>query len=263
MGTVLLRDTARPQVRAAAQRIFSHLTAGSPVETALWAEGLTLVLGTRAELCSGSGAAVDPALKPRLRKPDAPPFFIDLSAKQLRWRIEHPGAEALAKACLHHLPESPLVWDASAGLGRDALLLAARGAQVVMHERHPAVYLMLLDALLRVQEAQIYSFPLPRLIYGTVLECAGQTDQRPQVIYYDPMFPDRKKSALVKKEMRIFKALIGADEDIESTLLALIRMAKHKVILKRPQTAAPISFQDVKPIGSVEGGACRFDIYMH
>lgn len=259
MGTVLLRDTARPQVRAAAQRIFSHLTAGSPVETALWAEGLTLVLGTRAELCSGSGAAADPALKPRLRKPDAPPFFIDLSAKQLRWRIEHPGAEALAKACLHHLPESPLVWDASAGLGRDALLLAARGAQVVMHERHPAVYLMLLDALLRVQEAQIYSFPLPRLIYGTVLECAGQTDQRPQVIYYDPMFPQRRKSALVKKEMQVFHQLVGKDEDVLETVAGLSRICTRRLVIKRPVDAAPLCTDKLQPAYQIDGGGCRFD----
>ncbi len=34
---------------------------------------------------------------------------------------------------------------------------------------------------------------------------------RPQVVYLDPMFPHKQKSALVKKEMRVFQSLVGPD----------------------------------------------------
>lgn len=198
--------------------------------------------------------------------PKLKPLCFDFLSDKLIYRISHGGKhkENVARAVTSGLSH-PVVFDATAGMGRDSFILQCAGCSVYMFERNPVIWLLLRDALTRAASSSIFKdLPngLPSLMpCGEA--CCYQGDVVPDVIYYDPMFPDRKKSALVKKEMRIFKALIGADEDIESTLLALIRMAKHKVILKRPQTAAPISFQDVKPIGSVEGGACRFDIYMH
>lgn len=198
--------------------------------------------------------------------PKLKPLCFDFLSDKLIYRISHGGKhkENVARAVTSGLSH-PVVFDATAGMGRDSFILQCAGCSVYMFERNPVIWLLLRDALTRAASSPFFKdLPsgLPSLMpCGEA--CRYQGDVVPDVIYYDPMFPDRKKSALVKKEMRIFKALIGADEDIESTLLALIRMAKHKVILKRPQTAAPISFQDVKPIGSVEGGACRFDIYMH
>ena len=198
--------------------------------------------------------------------PKLKPLCFDFLSDKLIYRISHGGKhkENVARAVTSGLSH-PVVFDETAGMGRDSFILQCAGCSVYMFERNPVIWLLLRDALTRAASSPFFKdLPngLPSLMpCGEA--CRYQGDIVPDVIYYDPMFPDRKKSALVKKEMRIFKALIGADEDIESTLLALIRMAKHKVILKRPQTAAPISFQDVKPIGSVEGGACRFDIYMH
>ena len=198
--------------------------------------------------------------------PKLKPLCFDFLSDKLIYRISHGGKhkENVARAVTSGISH-PVVFDATAGMGRDSFILQCAGCSVYMFERNPVIWLLLRDALTRAASSPFFKdLPngLPSLMpCGEA--CRYQGDVVPDIIYYDPMFPDRKKSALVKKEMRIFKALIGADEDIESTLLALIRMAKHKVILKRPQTAAPISFQDVKPIGSVEGGACRFDIYMH
>lgn len=198
--------------------------------------------------------------------PKLKPLCFDFLSDKLIYRISHGGKhkENVAKAVMSGLSH-PVVFDATAGMGRDSFILQCAGCSVYMFERNPVIWLLLRDALDRAVSSTFFkALPhgLPSLMpCGEA--CRYQGDVVPDVIYYDPMFPDRKKSALVKKEMRIFKALIGADEDIESTLLALICMAKHKVILKRPQTAAPITFQGVKPIGSVEGGACRFDIYMH
>lgn len=198
--------------------------------------------------------------------PKLKPLCFDFLSDKLIYRISHGGKhkENVARAVTSGLSH-PVVFDATAGMGRDSFILQCAGCSVYMFERNPVIWLLLRDALTRAASSPFFKdLPngLPSLMpCGEA--CRYQGDIVPDVIYYDPMFPDRKKSALVKKEMRIFKALIGADDDIESTLLALIRMTKHKVILKRPQTAVPISFQDVKPIGSVEGGACRFDIYMH
>lgn len=198
--------------------------------------------------------------------PKLKPLCFDFLSDKLIYRISHGGKhkENVVKAVTSGL-NHPVVFDATAGMGRDSFILQCAGCSVYMFERHPVIWLLLYDALTRAKNSP-YITSLPSGI-PSLMPCGEavsyQGDIVPDVIYYDPMFPERKKSALVKKEMRIFKALIGADEDIESTLLSLIKTAKHKVILKRPQTAAPIVFKDIKPIGSVEGGACRFDIYMH
>lgn len=199
-------------------------------------------------------------------EPKLKPLCFDFLSDKLIYRINHGGKhkENVAKAVTSGL-NHPIVFDATAGMGRDSFILQCSGCYVCMFERNPLIWLLLSDALNRAQNSS-YLKSLPNGI-PALMPCGEARNYKgeiiPDVIYYDPMFPERKKSALVKKEMRIFKALIGADEDIESTLLALINMARHKVILKRPQTAAPIVFQGIKPIGSVEGGACRFDIYMH
>ena len=199
-------------------------------------------------------------------EPKLKPLCFDFLSNKLIYRINHGGKhkENVAKAVTSGL-NHPIVFDATAGMGRDSFILQCSGCYVCMFERNPLIWLLLSDALNRTQNSP-YLKSLPNGI-PSLMPCGEARNYKgeivPDVIYYDPMFPERKKSALVKKEMRIFKALIGADEDIESTLLALINMARHKVILKRPQTAAPIVFQGIKPIGSVEGGACRFDIYMH
>lgn len=63
----------------------------------------------------------------------------------------------------------------------------------------------------------------------------------PQVIHLDPMFPSRDKSALVKKEMRLFKPLVGADDDAPDLLAAALALATHRVVVKRPRKAPSIA----------------------
>lgn len=198
--------------------------------------------------------------------PKLKPLCFDFLSDKLIYRVSHGGKhkEHVARAVTSGLV-NPIVFDATAGMGRDSFILQCAGCSVFMFERNPVIWLLLADALRRAScspEVNELKNGLPVLLpCGEVRDYQGSVI--PDVIYYDPMFPHRKKSALVKKEMRIFKALVGADEDIESTLAFLISLAKHKVILKRPQTAAPVIFDAVKPVGSVEGGSCRFDIYMH
>jgi 16S rRNA (guanine1516-N2)-methyltransferase len=75
------------------------------------------------------------------------------------------------------------------------------------------------------------------------------------------MFPASKKSALVKKEMRAFHQLVGADVDSEELLALAIATAKHRVVVKRPKKAEVLAGR--KPNFAVEGKAIRFDIYSH
>lgn len=83
--------------------------------------------------------------------------------------------------------------------------------------------------------------------------------EAPQVIYLDPMFPHRDKSALVKKEMRLFRPLVGDDLDADELLDAALALASHRVVVKRPRKAPAIAGGNVS--FSLEGNAGRFDVY--
>lgn len=61
----------------------------------------------------------------------------------------------------------------------------------------------------------------------------------PDVVYLDPMYPHRQKSALVKKEMRVFQSLVGNDDDADSLLIPAMTIAKRRVVVKRPNYASP------------------------
>ena len=73
------------------------------------------------------------------------------------------------------------------------------------------------------------------------------------------MFPHRDKSALVKKEMRLFRPLAGDDDDAPDLLEAALALATHRVVVKRPRKAPAIAGKP--PAYHLEGNSSRFDIY--
>ena len=83
----------------------------------------------------------------------------------------------------------------------------------------------------------------------------------PQVVHLDPMFPHREKSALVKKEMRLFRELAGDDDDAPRLLEAALDVATHRVVVKRPRKAPPIA--GPAPQHVIEGKTSRYDLYVH
>jgi 16S rRNA (guanine1516-N2)-methyltransferase len=80
------------------------------------------------------------------------------------------------------------------------------------------------------------------------------------VIYLDPMFPARTKSALVRKNMRILKQIVGEDEDISQLFTLAQRYASKRVVIKRPLHAASITHK--QPSVVFKGKVCRFDVYL-
>ena len=80
------------------------------------------------------------------------------------------------------------------------------------------------------------------------------------VVYLDPMYPHKQKSALVKKEMRVFQHLVGADLDADELLLPALQLAKKRVVVKRPDYAEFLCRK--QPHFSRETKNHRFDIYM-
>ena len=82
---------------------------------------------------------------------------------------------------------------------------------------------------------------------------------RPDVVYVDPMFPLRKKSAKVKKAMQAFHAIVGTDPDADDLLANALKVARYRVVVKRPTGAGFLA--ETKPNYSLEGKSTRYDIY--
>ena len=202
-----------------------------------------------------------------LRKRDEPKLggiFVDFVSGAMAHRRRFGGGrgEAVAKAVGVKGDYLPDVVDATAGLGRDAFVLAAVGCRVRMLERHPVVAALLEDGLQRgYQDAEIGGWLRERLtlLHVSSLTALNDITPQPDVVYLDPMYPHRQKSALVKKEMRVFQSLVGADEDADALLEPARRLAKKRIVVKRPDYAPPLA--GVATQSAVATKSHRFDIY--
>lgn len=156
----------------------------------------------------------------------------------------------------------PRILDATAGLGRDAFVLASLGCEMTLIERQPLVAALLEDGLQRAA-LSLEVAPIAarmRLLGGNAIALMQEWQgEAPQVIYLDPMFPHRDKSALVKKEMRLFRPLVGDDLDAPALLAAALELASHRVVVKRPRKAPAIAGS--RPSYVLEGKSSRYDIY--
>lgn len=172
------------------------------------------------------------------------------------------SGQMIAKAVGIQSGVRPLVLDATAGLGRDAFVLASLGCTVSLIERQPLIAALLEDGLARAERDPDVALITARmqLLVGNAISLMNDWQgERPQVIYLDPMFPHRDKSALVKKEMRVFRPLVGDDMDAPALLAAALQLASHRVVVKRPRKAPVV--EGAKPGYALEGKSSRYDIY--
>jgi 16S rRNA (guanine1516-N2)-methyltransferase len=175
--------------------------------------------------------------------------------------------QSIAKAVGLKQGVTPTVVDGTAGLGRDAFVLASLGCKVIMVERHPVVAALLEDGLRRAYEdAEIGEWmrDLMSLFHGSSIsalaDAAKSSGTEIDVVYLDPMYPHREKSALVKKEMRVFQTLVGADLDADGLLAPAMALATKRVVVKRPDYAEDLN--GVKPSMVLAQKKNRFDVYV-
>lgn len=187
------------------------------------------------------------------------PIYIDFLAGKNAWRQRAGGQELLLKAAGCKGISNPYVIDATAGLGRDAFVLANFGCKVLMIERSPIMAVLLQDGLARLQaDSGINNLQLLHSDATRYLADLAEAD-KPDIVYLDPMYPHRTKSALVKKEMRILRALVGHDEDASSLCQLALKTAKRRVVIKRPRIAETLLD---KPDICFKGNNSRFDVYL-
>jgi len=233
-------------------------------------DGALSVLAERWQLKHDDSANMALALTAthlELRKRDEPKLggiFVDFVSGAMAHRRKFGGGrgEAVAKAVGIKSGYLPDVVDATAGLGRDAYVLAALGCRVRMLERNPVVAALLDDGLRRgYADAEIGGWLRERLslLHASSLHALTDISPAPDVVYLDPMYPHKQKSALVKKEMRVFQSLVGPDEDADGLLEPARLLAKKRVVVKRPDYAPPLA--DVATPNAVTTKSHRFDIY--
>ena len=204
-------------------------------------------------------------LQLQLLEPQAPgPVRVDFVEGGAAHRRQFGGGsgQMIAKAVGIQQGIRPSVLDATAGLGRDAFVLASLGCEMILIERQPLIAALLEDGLARgLADAEVHPVvQRMQLRQGNAIEQMQQWQgEPPQVAYLDPMFPHREKSALVKKEMRLFRPFVGDDLDASELLAAALTLASHRVVVKRPRKAP--SIEGPKPGYSLEGKSSRYDIY--
>jgi 16S rRNA (guanine1516-N2)-methyltransferase len=194
------------------------------------------------------------------------PVYADfVSGKAAHRRLEGIGRkQPLARAVGLKPGKSPRIIDATAGLGQDALILATLACPVTLIERSPIVAALLADAIERAQtDAEagpiVSHMQLIQADACEYLKTLGES-RRPDVIYLDPMFPKRNKSALVKKEMRLFQQLPGTEASADNLLSIALQVALQRVVVKRPANAPWLA--DIKPGMAIHSPNMRFDVYL-
>lgn len=193
------------------------------------------------------------------------PIRVDFASGKAGYRLEHGGGtgQLVAKAVGLKKTRQPLhVLDATAGLGQDAFVLAGLGCRMTLLERSPVIHALLADGLARGRLNPAIAMVVERMTLrhaDSTRWLVAAEGEVADVIYLDPMFPHRDKAALVKKEMRVFRELVGADDDAAGLLAAALEKARYRVVVKRPRKAPAIEGPD--PAARVEGKTSRYDIY--
>lgn len=178
-------------------------------------------------------------------------------------RLKFGGGKGqmIAKAVGLNKGVYPSVLDATAGLAQDAFVLASLGCQVTLLERSPVVAELIAMALSEAQDTELADI-ISRMQLFAVDACdwlRQQNEAVADVIYLDPMYPQRDKSALVKKEMRLFHTLVGETPDDAELLAGALEKARYRVVVKRPRKGETIPGR--QPAHQIMGKSCRYDIY--
>lgn len=190
------------------------------------------------------------------------PLLIDFTSPTYTRRLAKAGrnSEMLVQAMGNAAKSNTHIIDATAGLGSDGFLLAYVGYQLTLIERSPILHALLQDALLRAKANAMLAPAVSRitLLFGDAK--ALLRDHHADIVYLDPMFPDRKKSAAVKKEMVMLHDLLGAGDEGDALFEAAMGAAQKRIVVKRPRLAPtliprPANYQ-------LEGKSSRFDVYL-
>ena len=198
----------------------------------------------------------------RLQAPRLGPVHVDFASADMLHRRKAGHNEPLGRAIGVKDNFCPRVFDATAGLGRDAFVMADLGCFVALSEASRPLNYLLREAVARALiSSNIKVVQAANRMQVMTGDSAHHEVEGFDVIYIDPMFPERSKSAAVKKDLATIQALQSDDcdyADAESLLAWAYRQAVDRVVVKRPAKARPLSA--AKPSHSIVGKTVRFDV---
>ncbi len=190
-------------------------------------------------------------------------IYVDFVSGTLGYRRLHGGGngQAVAKAVLSRSKNPLTVFDATAGMGKDAFVLASLGCYVTMFERNPIVRILLSDGLKRAyDDEKVGTLLKEHLCLSPYCSIMDVPDEKIcDVVYLDPMFPARDGSAMVKKDMRIFHDIVGPDADSDLLLTKALKLARYRVSVKRPKGAPYLN--GIATANRIASKNIRFDLY--
>jgi len=208
-----------------------------------------------------------PRLMLVVNRPDAPgALTVDFDSPALQFRSRQAlYRQSLVRAIGARPGSAPAVLDATAGLGKDAYLLASAGCRVDLLEADPVIHALLQNGMTRgvVSSRGDVRSALSRMTLSLCsLSAFSGAGRCYDVVYLDPMFPTRSKSARVKKDMWILQQFFHdtpliADED--SLLNDALSLARGRVVVKRPARAAELAGR--QPTFQLVGRSSRYDVY--
>ncbi|WP_303727134.1 class I SAM-dependent methyltransferase [Denitrobacterium detoxificans] len=184
---------------------------------------------------------------------------VDLGHLARRLHPSKVHRELLVRAAKLKGVADPVALDATAGLGEDAMLLAAAGFTVYAYEANPIIAALLADTIARAAKDPACAQAAERLhvIEGDSIQALAEGRHAPDVVYLDPMFPERTKSAAVKKKFQLLHHLERPCENQDELLQAALAAHPRKVVIKRPVKGPYLA--ERKPSYSLSGKAVRYD----
>ena len=187
---------------------------------------------------------------------------VDFERERRRLTPGNLAREMLVRACRIKGNAHPFAVDATAGLGEDSILLAAAGFSVRLYEYDPAIAALLRDGLQRAARVPELAETVSRmeLFEADSITALPALPQPPEVVLLDPMFPQRQKSALVKKKFQLLQRLEQPCENGAALLAAAMAAGPKKIVVKRPLKGEYLAGQ--KPDYSLEGKAIRYDCFV-
>ena len=198
------------------------------------------------------------------------PFKVDFAYYLKHFAAQNLKTHPLAQA-IGLKNKNLTVLDATAGFGKDTALIECLGHKVIALEQNPIIFALLQSAAAACSAS--YKVITSKFINQNSCEYLANMAKSypdiiypdiiyPDIIYLDPMFPSKNKNNLVKKPMQLLQTILADEPNNNEELLNIaIKKANKKVIVKRPQTAAPLA--NIQPDLSItKSQSTRYDIYL-
>ena len=178
----------------------------------------------------------------------------ELDRHEVYFRKAGLKTELLARAVGLKGAFRPRILDLTAGLLGDSLLFLSFGCEVWVVERHPVIRFLIQSAMQNARNPRLSQLHF----ISDEAEVVLREPPRVDTVFFDPMFEDANEKASPKKEMRIFRGLVGKDQDAEQVFLEALATRPKRLVVKRPRHSAHLG---LPPATEYIGKSTRYDVY--